>query len=32
MLSSYYLMFNFKSDSGLLNYLNGKKFVLENKF
>ena len=30
MLCSYILKFNFKTDSGILNYLNGKKIVLEN--
>ena len=30
MLCSYKLKFNFSSDSGLLNYLNGKEFVLKN--
>ena len=30
MLCSYILKFNFKSDSGFLNYLNGKEFVLNN--
>ena len=29
MLCSYVLKFNFKSDSDILNYLNGKRFVLE---
>ncbi|MCI8411595.1 MAG: hypothetical protein HFJ40_04025 [Clostridia bacterium] len=28
MLSSYILKFNFKTDSGILSYLNGKEFVL----
>jgi len=28
MLCSYILKFNFKSDSGILNYLNGKEFIL----
>ncbi len=32
MLCSYILKFNFKSDSGILTYLNGKKFVLNNSF
>ena len=31
MLCSYILKFNFKTDSGILNYLNGKEFVLNNK-
>lgn len=31
MLSSISLKFNFKSDSGILNYLNGKSFSLESK-
>ena len=30
MLCSYKLKFNFSSDSGVLNYLNGKEFVLKN--
>lgn len=30
MLCSYILKFNFKTDSGILEYLNGKKFVLNN--
>lgn len=30
MLCSYYLKFNFSSDSGILNYLNGKEFILNN--
>jgi len=30
MLCSYVLKFNFKTDSGVLNYLNSKAFVLEN--
>lgn len=29
MLCSYILKFNFKTDSGILNYLNGKEFILE---
>ncbi len=29
MLCSYVLKFNFKNDSGILNYLNGKSFVLD---
>ena len=29
MLSSYILKFNFKNDSGFLNYLNGKTFILD---
>jgi 23S rRNA pseudouridine955/2504/2580 synthase len=29
MLCSYYLKFNFLNDSGILTYLNGKKFVLD---
>ena len=32
MLCSYRLDFNFKTDSGILNYLNGKSFVLKAKF
>lgn len=31
MLCSYILKFNFKTDSGILNYLNGKKFILDEK-
>jgi len=31
MLSSYILKFNFKTDSGILNYLNNKEFVLDIK-
>lgn len=31
MLCSYILKFNFKTDSGILDYLNGKEFVLKNK-
>lgn len=30
MLCSYSLKFNFKTDSGILNYLNSKSFILEN--
>jgi len=30
MLCSYILKFNFKTDSGILEYLNGKEFVLNN--
>ena len=30
LLCSYYLKFNFKSDSGILNYLNNKEIVLNN--
>lgn len=30
MLCSYILKFNFKSDSGILNYLNSKSFILDN--
>ena len=29
-LTSFKLMFDFKSDSGILNYLNGKSFILPN--
>ena len=29
-LYSYYLRFNFKTDAGILNYLNGKSFRVEN--
>ena len=29
MLCSYVLKFDFKTDSGILNYLNGKSFILE---
>ena len=32
MLCSYILKFNFKSDSNVLNYLNGKEFILNQKF
>ena len=32
MLCSYILKFNFKGDSGVLEYLNGKEFVLDMKF
>ena len=32
MLCSYILKFNFKDDSGILEYLNGKEFVLDMKF
>lgn len=31
MLCSSVLKFNFKTDSGILNYLNGKSFVLPMK-
>ncbi len=31
MLCSYVLKFNFKTDSGILNYLNGKSFTLDSK-
>lgn len=31
MLCSYILKFDFKTDSGILDYLNGKEFVLKNK-
>ena len=31
MLCSYVLKFNFKTDNGILDYLNGKKFVLNTK-
>lgn len=31
MLFSYNIKFNFKTDSGILNYLNGKNFYLEQK-
>lgn len=31
MLQSYILKFNFKTDSGFLNYLNGSEFVLPDK-
>lgn len=31
MLQSYILKFNFKTDSGFLDYLNGTEFVLPNK-
>ena len=31
-LCSYKLKFNFSTDSGILNYLNGKSFELKNKF
>ena len=31
MLCSYILKFNFDSDSGILNYLNGKEFILNTK-
>lgn len=30
MLCSSVLKFNFKTNSGILNYLNGKSFVLDN--
>lgn len=29
MLCSYIIKFNFKTDSGILNYLNGKEFILD---
>ena len=32
MLCSYKLKFNFSSDSGVLNYLNGREFVFKNSF
>ena len=32
MLCSYKLEFNFKTDSGILSYLDGKSFVLDYKF
>ena len=32
MLCSYILKFNFKSDNGVLEYLNGTEFVLDMKF
>ena len=32
MLCSYYLKFDFKTDSGILNYLNGKIFTLDCPF
>jgi 23S rRNA pseudouridine955/2504/2580 synthase len=31
MLQSYILKFNFKTDSGILNYLNNKTLTLDNK-
>ena len=31
MLCSYIIKFNFSTDSGILNYLNGKDFVLDCK-
>ncbi|MEE0866021.1 MAG: hypothetical protein U0L98_04415 [Clostridia bacterium] len=32
MLQSYILKFKFRTDSGILNYLNNKEFILDNKF
>ena len=29
MLCSYIIKFDFKSDAGILNYLNGEKFILD---
>ena len=32
LLQSYILKFNFKTDSGILDYLNNKEFILNNHF
>ena len=32
ILQSYILKFKFRTDSGILNYLNNKEFILDNKF